>query len=293
MKKKLNFWTAVIYVFVGIFSFICLYPFLMTISGSFSSQVDTIKYGYSIIPRHFILDAYKALFINRESIYNAYKVTIFVTVVGTFVSVIVNAMMGFVLSRKRLKFKKFLNVYVLVTMLFSGGLVPWYIVCIHYLHLKNTIFALIVPIIVNAWNIFLIRNFFNSVPEEMYESAKVDGASDFTIFHRIYLKLSTSVLAVVTLFTALGYWNDWFLGLMLIDNSGLKPLQLLLRSIISNIQFLQTMQQSPELQRLLAAVPSQGIQMALVIVTTGPIILLYPFVQRYFVKGIMIGAVKG
>lgn len=293
MNKKTDFWKVIIYFVVGVFSFICLYPFIMTISGSVSSQADTIKFGYSIIPRHLVFDAYKALFINRQSIFTGYKVTIFVTVVGTFFSLLINSMMGFVLSRKSLRFRRILNVYVLITMLFSGGLVPWYIICIRYLHLKNTLFALIVPIIVNAWNIFLIRNFFGSVPEEMYESAKVDGASDFTIFHRIYLKISTSVLAVVTLFTALGYWNDWFLGLMLIDNSSLVPLQLLLRNIISNIQFLQTNQQSPELQMLLAAVPSQGIQMAMVIVTTGPIILLYPFLQRYFVKGIMIGAVKG
>lgn len=293
MKKRVDFWSILIYMFVGIFSFICLYPFVMTISGSFSSQKDIMNYGYSIIPRHFITDAYKALFINKALVISAYKVTIFVTVVGTFFSVIINSMMGFVLSRKRLRFRRVLNVYVLITMLFSGGLVPWYIVCIHYLHLKNTIMALIVPIIVSAWNIFLIRNFFNSIPEEMYESAKVDGASDFTIYHRIYLRLSTSVLAVVLLFTALGYWNDWFLGLMLVDDSSLQPLQLLLRSIISNIQFLQSMQQSPDLQRLISAVPSQGIQMAMVIVTTGPIILLYPFLQRYFVKGIMIGAVKG
>ncbi|MBQ8953856.1 MAG: carbohydrate ABC transporter permease, partial [Clostridia bacterium] len=185
------------------------------------------------------------------------------------------------------------NYYVLFTMLFSRGMVPWYIICVNVLHLKDTIFALLLPCMASAWNIFLLRNYFTSVPEEMYESARIDGAKDFRIYWNIYLPLSTPVLATVTLFTALGYWNDWWLGLMLIDKSELQPLQLLLRNIISNIQFLQTMEQNPEIQRMMASIPGDGVKMALVIITTGPIILLYPFLQRYFVKGIMVGAVKG
>lgn len=293
MQSKISIPNILIHIFIALFAFLCLYPFIMVISGSFSTQADSIKYGYSLIPRHFTNAAYHTLFINKDSIINAYKISIIVTTLGTFLSVIINAMMGFVLSRKRMKFKKFFNLYVLITMLFSGGMVPWYIVCIHYLHLKDTIFALIVPMLANAWYIFLTRNFFNSIPEEIYESARVDGAGDFVIFWKIYIRLATPVIATVVLFIALAYWNDWWLGLMLTDSTSLQPLQLLLRRIIANIQFLQTMEQSASLQRLLASVPSQGIQMAMVIVTTGPIILLYPFIQRYFVKGIMIGAVKG
>ena len=179
-------------------------------------------------------------------------------------------------------------------MLFNGGMVPWYLVCTQYLHLKDTIWALILPSVVSAWYIFLIRNYFTGVPEELWESAKLDGASEIIVFLKIYLPLATPVIATVVLFAALGYWNDWWLGLMLIDNSSKQPLQMLLRTMISNIQFLQTMsQQSSEVQAMLASVPGDGVKMAMVVVTTGPIILLYPFVQKYFMKGIMVGAVKG
>jgi putative aldouronate transport system permease protein len=147
--------------------------------------------------------------------------------------------------------------------------------------------------LVSAWNIFLIRNYFKAMPNELYESARIDGARDFHIYWRIYLPLAKPVLATVLLFTALGYWNDWWLGLMLIDRQEMQPLQMLLRAIIANIQFLQTMDSSPMMQLMMANIPGDGVRMALVIITTGPIILLYPFVQRYFVKGIMLGSVKG
>ncbi|MDF2539290.1 MAG: binding-protein-dependent transport system inner rane component [Herbinix sp.] len=293
MSRKLTLGKLMVYLFVGLFSLACLYPFLMVIGGSLTTQSEVTNYGIRVFPHKPTLAAYKALFINRSAIISGYKVTIFVTVVGTAMSLFVNSMMGYVLSRKKLRFRRFINLYVLITMLFSGGMVPWYMVCVHYLHLKNHIWALIIPSMCSAWYIFLLRNYFTGIPEEMYESAKIDGASEITIFLRIYLQLSKPVLATVTLFTALGYWNDWWLGLMLIEKSEMQPLQMLLRNIISNIQFLQTMQSSPQIQQLMATIPGDGIKMALVIITTGPIILLYPLLQRYFIKGIMVGAVKG
>ena len=284
---------AFVYLFVGLFAFACLYPFLMVISGSLTSRGEAALHGFRLIPREPTLASYKTLFVNSTAIINGYKVTVFVTVVGTFLSLMVNSMMGYVLARKQMKFRRVLNFYVLFTMLFSGGMVPWYFVCVRYLGLQDNIWALIVPMLASPWYIFLIRNYFHSIPEELYESARIDGASDFLIFRKIYLRLATPVLATVTLFIALGYWNDWWLGLMLIDRSELQPLQMLLRTIIANIQFLQTMESSPQVQQLLASIPSDAVRMALVIITTGPILFLYPFVQRYFVKGIMIGAVKG
>jgi putative aldouronate transport system permease protein len=265
----------------------------MVISGSFTTEEDAVLYGFSLIPRHFTTAAYGALFVNKQAIFDGYKVTIFVTVVGTMLSLFVNSMMAFVLSRRQLRGRKFINIYVLITMLFNGGMVPWYIVCTRYLHLQNTIWAMIVPSLVSAWNIFLMRNYFQAIPEEMYESAKIEGAGDFYVFRKIHLHLAIPVLATVLLFTALGYWNDWWLGLMLEEKPELQPLQMLLRNIIANIQFLQSMQNSPEILSLMNSIPSDGVRMALVIITTGPIILLYPFVQKYFVKGIMVGAVKG
>lgn len=294
MKEKLTVGRILVHAFVIAFAFICLYPFLMVIGGSLMTNSEVMNGGFRVFPKEPTLASYKMLLANGNLILNGYKVTLFVTTVGTFLAVVVNGMMGYVLSRRHMAGRRVLNLYVLLTMLFSGGMVPWYMICTKYLHLQNTIWALIVPSIVGAWNIYLIRNYFTGIPEELWESAKLDGAAEFTIFSKIYLPLGKPVIATIVLFAALGYWNDWWLGLMLIDRTELQPLQMLLRTMMSNIQFLQTMsQQSSEVQQLLASVPGDGVKMAMVIVTTGPIILLYPIVQKYFMKGIMVGAVKG
>lgn len=293
MKEKMTVGRFFVHVFVIVFAFICLYPFLMVIGGSLMTNSEVMNGGFRVFPKEPTLASYKMLLGNGNLILNGYKITVTVTVVGTFLAVVVNGMMGYVLSRRNMAGRRILNLYVLLTMLFSGGMVPWYMICTKYLHLQNTIWALIVPSIVGAWNIYLIRNYFSGIPEELWESAKLDGAAEFTIFSKIYLPLGKPVIATVVLFAALGYWNDWWLGLMLIDRTELQPLQMLLRTMMSNIQFLQTMsQQSSEVQALLASVPGDGVKMAMVIVTTGPIILLYPIVQKYFMKGIMVGAVK-
>ena len=294
-RKKIHIsgWQVFAVLFTGLFGLACLYPFLLVIAGSFTTKEDAIRQGFRLFPGRYTTAAYEALFINGRSIANAYKVTVFVTAAGTVLSVFVNSMMGWVVSRKVMPFRRIINFYILFTMLFSGGMVPWYIVCVNVIHIKNTIFALLLPSMVSAWNIFLLRNYFTSVPEEMYDSARVDGAGDFRIYWNIYIPLSKPVLATVTLFTALAYWNDWWLGLMLMDDTDMYPLQLLLRNIVSNIQFLMTMESNPQIQQMMSTIPGDGVKMALVIITTGPILLLYPFLQRYFVKGIMVGAVKG
>ena len=293
MKKPWTFGYTLVILFLGIFSFFCLYPFLLVISGSFTTRAAATTYGFTLIPREFTTEPYRILFTNSERIANAYRVTISVTIIGTILALIVNSMMAYVLSRPSLVGKKFMNIYVLITMLFSGGMVPWYIICTRVLRLQDTYLALILPMVVSAWNIFLIRNYFRSIPDALYESARIDGAKEFLIYWRIFLPLGTPVLATVLLFSALAYWNDWWHGLMLLNRQEMQPLQMLLRAIIANIQFLQTMDSSPQMQMMMANVPGEGVRMALVIITTGPIILLYPFVQRYFVKGIMLGSVKG
>ena len=291
-RERFSIGMFFIYLFVGVFALLCLYPFVLVISGSFTSKQEATLYGFSLFPRSITFAAYEALFVNMRAIVNGYKITLFVTTVGTALSLLSNSMMGFVLSRRHLKFRAFLNFYVLFTMLFNGGMVSWYIMC-GKLGMRDTVWALILPMMAGPWYIFLFRNYFFSVPAALYESAKIDGAGDIRIFFQIYVRLATPVLATVTLFTALGYWNDWWHGLRLIEKDTLQPLQMLLRTIISNLQFLQTMESSPQVQALMASIPSDSVRMALVIITTGPIILLYPMVQRYFVKGIMVGAVKG
>jgi len=293
-KGKISIGRCVVYFLTISFALLCLYPFAMVIGGSFMTQQEVLDFGFRLIPQDPTLESYNMLLANPRMILNGYRITITVTVVGTILAVFVNSMMGYVLSRKQLIGKRFINFYVLFTMLFGGGMVPWYIVTTQVLGLTDSIWALILPSLVGAWNIFLVRNYFNSIPSELYESARVDGAQEFTIFTRIYLPLGKPVIATISLFIALGYWNDWWLGLMLINRDELQPLQMLLRRMMANIQFLQTMPNAPlEVQRMLANVPGDGVRFAMVILTTGPIILLYPFLQKYFIKGIMVGAVKG
>ena len=282
-----------IYLVVLVFALICLMPFIMVLTGSVSNEQDIYKYGYTLIPKHFDLISYRILLLDIGTIANAYKISVIVTVAGTFISLLVNTMLAYVISRKTLKYRKVISVYALITILFNGGMVPWYIVCVNYLHLKDTLIALILPYIANAWYVFLLRNYLQTIPEEMHESAKIDGAGEYTIFFKIILRLMTPALATVGLFTALLYWNDWWLGLMLIDKTQLQPLQLLLRTIVSNIMFLKASTNAAAMQAIIATLPSEGIKMAICVITIGPIVFLYPFLQKYFVKGIMIGAVKG
>ena len=285
--------TSLIYFAIGLFSIACIIPFIMVVSGSLTSEEDIFLYGYSLIPRNLNFTAYKILFVSIDKILNAYKVSIIVTVFGSFASLLVNSLMAYTMSRKNLKYRKVLSVYSLITLLFTGGMVPWYIVCANLLQLKDNYPALIVPYLANAWYIFLLRNFLQSIHDEMHESGKIDGAGEYTIFFKIILPLMTPALATVGMFTALGYWNDWWLGLMLINKAEYQPLQLLLRSIVSNIQFLRSGASGGELAKIASQLPSEGIKMAVCVLTIGPIVFLYPFIQRYFVKGIMLGAVKG
>lgn len=291
--KKLTLLNVFCYSAVFVFSLLCILPFALSISGSLSLEEDIIKHGYSLIPRHVSFLPYQILFMDMGRIARAYKITLIVTVVGTVLGLLINTMMGYSISRKNLRYRNFLSFYIWIPILFSGGMVPWYIVCVNLLHLKNMVPALIIPYLANSWNIFLMRNFIRSIPDEMHESAKIDGASEMTIFLRIILPLSKPALATVGLFTALGYWNDWWLGLMLIDKIELQPLQMLLRILVSNVDFIRSSANSGEMAKLYTTMPGEGLKMAMGIITVGPIIFLYPFLQRYFIKGIMIGAVKG
>lgn len=290
MSKLTN---TLIYLFIGIISLLCLLPFLMVLSGSFSTEADIAQAGFSLFPKHLSLMSYKILFLDGSRILNAYKISFLVTILGTILSLLVNSLMAYAISRKAMKYRKIINIYALVTILFNGGMVPWFIVCKNYLHLYNNLFALIIPYVANAWYVFLLRNYAQTIPEEMHESAKIDGAGEYTIFFKIIISLMTPALATVGLFTALGYWNDWWLGLMLIDKQELQPLQMLLRTVVSNIQFLKSSPNAAQMAQVSAQLPSEGIKMAICILTIGPIVFLYPMIQRFFVKGIMLGAVKG
>ena len=291
--RKFDGSKAFMYAISGLFALFCLIPFLLVVGGSITAETEIISEGYKIFPREVSFRAYEVLFLQPWLILRAYGVTISVTVLGTVGSIILTSMLAYAISVKYVKYGNVLSFYVLITMLLNGGMVPWYIVCVNVLHLKNNLWALIVPYLVNGFNVFLIRNYFRSIPMSIMESARIDGADYFTIYRKLYMPLAKPVIATVVMFVALMYWNDWWLGIMLVDQDALKPLQLLLRSIVSNIYFLRSNQQAAMMLNPDSLIPSEGIKLATAMVTIGPIIFIYPLIQRHFVKGIMIGSVKG
>jgi len=292
-SRKISLGQSIIVVLVSLFSLSCLFPFVMVIAGSVSSESDIVQHGYSIIPRSVSFDSYRILLLGSNRIVDAYVVSAIVTVVGTVLSLLVTSMGAYAMARRSFRYRNVLSIYAIITILFSGGLVPWYIICVRYLELKDTMWAMILPPLANAFNMFLIRNFMQAMPDDLHESAKIDGAGEFRIYAQLIVPLAKPVLATIGLFVSLSYWNDWFLGLMFIDKQELQPLQLLLRTLVSNIEFLRTSNNAMDIQRIASQLPSQSLKMALTVVTIGPIIFLYPFLQRYFVKGLMVGAVKG
>lgn len=276
-----------------IFAMLCVLPFWLVLSGSLTSEAEIMSSGFGLFPKKIDFTAYKILMTNMSRILNGYKISLIVTVVGTTLTVVVVSLAAWPISQNRVKYHNALNFFVLFTMLFSGGMVPWFIVCRNMLHLTDTIWVLILPYVANAWYIFLVRNYYRGIPDELVEAAKIDGAGEYRIFGQIIFPLSKPVLATIALFACLAYWNDWWLGIMLVDKVEMQPLQLLLRTITSNIQFLSTAGNANAVAVASSSIPSEAIKMATCIITIGPIILVYPFVQKYFVKGIMVGAVKG
>lgn len=280
------------YVVLTFFSLACLLPFLFIISGSFTLEDAIIKYGFSLVPREFSLRAYQYIFASNEQVVSAYSVTIGITVCGTVLALLVMSMAAYVLYRKDFQYRNIFAFLIYFTTLFSGGLIPWYIMIVNVLGWKDTYFALVIPSLCSAWNLFLLRNFMRSIPDSLVESALIDGASDLRIYAQIILPLATPGLATIGLFVALGYWNDWFNANLFLTNRDMFPLQYFLYKLLANAQFLRT-PTGAIVAAYLDAPPMESLKMAMACVATGPIIFLYPFVQRFFVKGLILGAIKG
>ncbi|CAN7762283.1 carbohydrate ABC transporter permease [Paenibacillus sp. LjRoot153] len=292
MKTLKRFDTAgmSIYIVLAIYALLCILPMFLTVMVSISDENSIIRNGYQLIPEHFSLEAYRTLLNNEAVLLKSYLVTITVTVVGSLTAVIITAMSAYTLSNPNVKYRAGLNLYFFITLLFNGGLVPWYIMC-KKLGLVDNLFALIVPMLLfNAFNMFLVRNFMEALPNALRESAYMDGANDVRIAFQIYLPLCVPVLATILLFYALAYWNDWFNAIMLVDNKNLYPLQYVLFKIRSNIEMLSMIPAGASSQY---TAPAESAKMATVVITLGPIVFLYPFLQRYFVKGLVVGSVKG
>lgn len=283
---------VIIYCLVGLFAFACLYPLLLTLMTSITDEQTLIRDGYRMFPQKFSLAAYEVIVNSMGSkVFNAYKITIFVTVAGTALSLYVTSSIGYVTSVRDFRQRNLINMLLYIPMVFSAGLLPWYIICTKYYHLTNTLWALILPPCLNVFNVFLMRNFFNSLPTAVFESARIDGAGHFRIFFQIAIPMAQVGIYTVGLLYALGYWNDYYNALMFIRKTEMYPMQYYLYNILSNIQF--AARQSQNRLSYNIAIPSETIKMAIIIVTIVPILFLYPFIQRYIVKGVVVGAVKG
>ena len=257
-----------------------------------SSSDAIYQYGYSLFPKEINFDAYQYLFQDSTQIVQSYWVTIRVVVIGGIASLLLTAMIAYPLSREHYKLKNQVSFIVFFTMLFNGGLVPWYILITNYLHLKDTIWVLILPYLISAWNVILMRTFFKSIPNEVLEAAEIDGANELQIFIKMVLPMSKPGLATIGLLTALRYWNDWWLGMLFIEKDELIPLQYLLYRLMTNIEELK----NDALQGAATAVmdlPTEPARMAMAVIAAGPMLLIFPFFQKYFVKGLTVGAVKG
>ena len=280
-------------VILGLFALSCVIPFIVMLSASFTDEATILKTGYGLWPVVFSLTSYNYLLSSAGEILRAYAITFFITIVGTTVSLAINVLLAWPISRTTLRFRNFFNFYVVFTLLFNGGLVPTYLIYTQYLGIKNTIFALIVPnLLLNGFAVMLVRTYFTtSIPNELIESAKIDGAGEFLTFRKIVLPMSLPILATVGLLTALAFWNDWFNGLIYINKKELFSLQNVLNRILTDVQFLKSYNLgsiSPG-----KPLPSETIRMALASIAVVPILCAYPFFQKYFVKGIALGALKG
>lgn len=292
-KKKITLPQIIINIIFILVSLFCIMPLILVLSVSFSSEHAIITNGYSFLPQEFTLNAYKYILTGSKTLIKAYMVTIFVTAIGTVCHVFITAMFSYTLSRQELKYRKVISFLVFFTLLFSGGLVPTYILISRYLHLQNHIGVFILPYLTNAIHVLIMRNFFRAIPNSIIESARIDGSGEFRTFLKIVLPISLPSLATIGLFIAVFLWNDWFTPLLYIENPNLYNLQFLLRSIMTNISYLiGNIEKFRGQEEIFTNLPNDTAMMATCIMAIGPIIILYPFLQKYFIKGLTLGSVK-
>ncbi|WP_409345759.1 carbohydrate ABC transporter permease [Paenibacillus sp. MBLB4367] len=288
MQERL--FSIMIYTVLLAAAIFCFVPFWLVFINSFATESSIQTLGYQFMPRGFSIQAYEFL-LSGKQLFRSYGVTLFVTVVGTVLSVIITASYAYALSHQKVKYRNVLSFLTYFTMLFGAGLVGFYMLVANWLGLKDSVWALILPYLLNPFYAFILVSYFRTLPYELNEAATVDGANDLVIFFRIIWPISIPVIATVSLFFALQYWNDWYLSLLFIDDYKLHPLQMMIRQLMSNLNAKAYVSGSQTEYNVV--VPTYGMQLAIVCVTIGPILFVYPFIQKYFVKGIMIGAVKG
>jgi putative aldouronate transport system permease protein len=293
-NTRINPSKLLMHFIVGGFCLLCLLPMLMVISISLTSENSLRVAGYSIIPPEFSTSAYRYIFTDPMKVIRAYGVSATVTLGGAALGLWCTTAFAYTLSRKDFAYRGVLSVFIFITMLFSGGLAPTYIMMTQMLGLKDNLLALILPGVMGGWHVFLMKGFLTSVPPSVIESAKMDGASEFRVFARVVLPMSTPGLATIGLFLALGYWNEWFGSLLYIESSHRVSLQFLLYKIMANIDALRAIAaQMPGIKIDTTNIPSLSARMAMCVVAAGPMIVAFAFLQKYFAKGITLGSIKG
>ena len=292
MRKKNLTGQILICVFFAVLCFLIVFPFWLLVSASLSNSGVLAVKGYQVWPSPVDFSSYAYVFKNPDRILRAYGVTASFSVICMVMSVMLMSMVAYTLSRENLRGRGAINFYLYFTMLFNGGLVPTYIIVAKILHLNNTLWVYILPNLINPWYVFMIRTFFRGIPGEIVESATIDGASEYRIFAQMILPLSKPVLATVSLFVFLNSWNDWNTALIYITNEKLYSLQYLLQSIMENINQLKQNQMAASMSNM-KDIPAETVRMAMAIVAAGPALLVFPFFQKYFVKGLTVGSVKG
>ena len=293
ISRRANFLLNIMFLILAL---ICVIPAVLVVSISFSAEQSITDYGYRLIPKIISLDGYGYLLKQGALIIRALGVSLFVTIVGTVLGTLLTTLMGYVLSRPDYKLNGFLTMLVFIPMVFNGGLVSTYFIVSQFLHLKNTLWALILPLSVSSFNVVICRTFFKTtIPEELIESAKMDGATQFKIFFQIVLPISLPVIATIGLFLCFAYWNDWYQSMLYIDNQRLYSLQALLNAIMTNINMLaqNAATLGASMADMVANMPKEAARMAIVVIIVLPIACAYPFFQKYFISGLTVGAVKG
>ncbi|MFF2090885.1 carbohydrate ABC transporter permease [Paenibacillus sp. NPDC058174] len=294
MDREDKIWQWMAHLIMIVLALLCILPFILLFMASITDETSIITNGYSFFPEKFSFEAYSYLWSQSDQIFRAYGITVLVTVIGTAASLIITSLLAYPLSRKDLPGGQTLSFIVFFTLLFNGGLVPTYMVYTQVIDLKNSFLALLIPwLLMNGFNVLLMRTFFKTtIPPALIESASIDGAGEFKIYWRIVLPLSMPVMATVGMFQGLAYWNDWNNGLVFVTSPNLFSLQNILNRIMNDIQFL-TSNSGTSSSQALASLPSETFRMAIAVIGVIPILVAYPFFQRYFVKGMTIGAVKG
>ncbi len=289
MKKKNGAVIAAHIVFV-LFGICCLVPMIYLISSSISNEQDLFVYGYRLIPKRVDFAAYRYLLQNPAQLLDAYKLTIFTTVVGTFLALLVMIMIAYPLSIKDFKFRRQLSFYLFFTMLFSGGLVSVYLLNVQYLHLKNNVLVYILPALVSPWYVFMLRSFFTGIPQSLRESAKIDGAGEIKILFQIIVPISKPAIATIAFMELMIKWGEWYNCMLYITEPKLQTVQYLLQALMQQSEKLA---QAADVGINAGEIPNETVKLAMAVIAAGPIMFVFPFFQKYFVKGMTVGSVKG